>query len=140
MNYQEKTILIALPLDFIIFGAYSIWLIPQLLNEGIEGIDYRGPVILALVASVLLTIISQILLASFNHKQANLEDVRDKEIRRRASGYTLAFLAAPYLVGLILAIAEADYFYIVHVMLFGGVLADIVTSLAQLRFYRKGIN
>ena len=78
MNYQEKTILIALPLDFIIFGAYSIWLIPQLLNEGIEGIDYRGPVILALVASVLLTIISQILLASFNHKQANLEDVRDK--------------------------------------------------------------
>jgi len=139
MNYQEKTILIALPLDFIIFGAYGIWLIPQL-SEGIENIDYRTPVILALVASVLLTIISQILLASFDHKQANVEDVRDKEIRRRANGYTLAFLAAPYLFGLILAIAEADYFYIVHVMLFGGVLADIVTSLAQLRFYRRGIN
>jgi len=139
MNYQEKTILIALPLDFIIFGAYGIWLIPQL-SEGIVNIDYRTPVILALVASVLLTIISQILLASFDHKQANVEDVRDKEIRRRANGYTLAFLAAPYLFGLILAIAEADYFYIVHVMLFGGVLADIVTSLAQLRFYRRGIN
>ena len=139
MNYQEKTILIALPLDFIIFGAYGIWLIPQL-SEGIENIDYRTPVIFALVASVLLTIISQILLASFDHKQANVEDVRDKEIRRRANGYTLAFLAAPYLFGLILAIAEADYFYIVHVMLFGGVLADIVTSLAQLRFYRRGIN
>jgi len=139
MNYQEKTILIALPLDFIIFGAYAIWLIPQL-SGGVENIDYRTPVILALVASVLLTIISQILLASFDHKQANVEDVRDKEIRRRTNGYTLAFLAAPYLFGLILAIAEADYFYIVHVMLFGGVLADIVTSLAQLRFYRRGIN
>lgn len=138
MHFQEKSALANLLVDLLLFFGYGSWLLIQLTKVSPEELDYKWVVLFAILASVVATIASQIALAVFDYKNAK-EDVMDRAIRGKANAFTLGFLVVPYFFGLALALFEAPYFQIVHLMFFGGTLASIVTSIARIWYYRRGI-
>lgn len=139
MSYQEKSILLGIPVELAIVLGYTIWLVDQLQSSTREGLDYAWTLIAIIGIGVIANIALQIVLASVLHKQANLEDVRDREIKSRANSITLFFLAIPFFLAIGLAMREAPYFDIAHVLYYGGALASFVNSLARLTYYRRGI-
>lgn len=139
MSYQEKSILLGLPVDLAIVLGYAVWLLLQLQDYARENLDYAWTLITMIGLGVVANVALQIVLASILHKQANLEDVRDREIKSRANSITLFFLAIPFFLAIGLGMVEAPYFDIVHVLYFGGALASAVNSLTKLYFYRRGL-
>ena len=139
MSFQEKSVWISLPVDLWLLLGYVVWLQLQLQTQSAETLDYKWVLIGFIAAGVVLNITLQIVLASILHKQAKLEDVRDREIRSKSNSITLFMLAVPFFIAIGLAMVEASYFNIVHVLYFGGALAGLVNSVTRLFFYRRGI-
>lgn len=139
MSFQEKSVWISLPVDLGLVLGYVVWLQLQLQTQSAETLDYKWVLIGFIAAGVVLNITLQIVLASILHKQAKLEDVRDREIRSKSNSITLFMLGVPFFLAIGLAMVEASYFSIVHVLYFGGGLAGLVNSVTRLYFYRRGI-
>jgi len=139
MSFQEKSVWISLPVDIGLVLGYLVWLQLQLQTQSAETLDYKWVLIGFIAAGVVLNITLQIVLASILHKQAKLEDVRDREIKSKSNSITLFMLAVPFFLAIGLAMVEASYFNIVHVLYFGGGLAGLVNSVSRLFFYRRGI-
>lgn len=139
MSFQEKSVWISLPVDLGLVLGYVVWLQLQLQTQSAETLDYKWVLIGFMAAGVVLNITLQIVLASILHKQAKLEDVRDREIRSKSNSITLFMLGVPFFLAIGLAMVEASYFSIVHVLYFGGGLAGLVNSVTRLYFYRRGI-
>lgn len=139
MSYQEKTIWLGLPIDLALLLGYSGWLLVQLQSTSAEAIDYKWVLIWVLIAGVVLSIISQIILAVILHKQANLEDVRDKEIRLRANSATLYFISIPFFLAIVFALQDVSNFQLVHLLYLGGSIANVLNSAVRLHYYRRGL-
>ncbi len=139
MSFQEKSVWISLPVDIGLVLGYLVWLQLQLQTQSAEDLDYKWVLIGFIAAGVVLNITLQIVLASILHKQAKLEDVRDREIKSKSNSVTLFMLGVPFFLAIGLAMVEASYFNIVHVLYFGGALAGLVNSVTRLFFYRRGI-
>ena len=139
MSFQEKSVWISLPVDIGLVLGYLVWLQLQLQTQSAETLDYKWVLIGFIAAGVVLNITLQIVLASILHKQAKLEDVRDREIKSKSNSITLFMLGVPFFLAIGLAMVEASYFNIVHVLYFGGGLAGLVNSVTRLYFYRRGI-
>lgn len=139
MSFQEKSVWISLPVDIGLVLGYLVWLQLQLQTQSAETLDYKWVLIGFIAAGVVLNITLQIVLASILHKQAKLEDVRDREIKSKSNSVTLFMLGVPFFLAIGLAMVEASYFNIVHVLYFGGALAGLVNSVTRLFFYRRGI-
>ena len=139
MSFQEKSVWISLPVDLGLLLGYVVWLQLQLQTQSAETLDYKWVLIGFIAAGVVLNITLQIVLASILHKQAKLEDVRDREIKSKSNSITLFMLGVPFFLAIGLAMVEASYFNIVHVLYFGGGLAGLVNSVTRLYFYRRGI-
>lgn len=139
MSYQEKSVLAGLPVDFALVIGYTAWLLSQLQWTAREDLDYAWTLIGFIGLGVVINIGLQIILAGILHRQANLEDVRDREISARANSITLFFLAVPFFLAIGLGMVQASYFDIVHVLYFGGAMAGMVNSVTKLYYYRRGI-
>jgi hypothetical protein len=139
MSYQEKSILLGLPVDFALVLGYTIWLLGQLQQTSRNSVDYGWTLIGFIALGAVINIAVQIVLAIVLHRQANLEDVRDREIKAKANSITLFFLGAPFFLAIGLGIVQADYFDIVHVLYYGGALATMVNSFSRLYYYRRGM-
>lgn len=139
MSFQEKSVWISLPVDIGLVLGYLVWLQLQLQTQSAEDLDYKWVLIGFIAVGVVLNITLQIVLASILHKQAKLEDVRDREIKSKSNSVTLFMLGVPFFLAIGLAMVEASYFNIVHVLYFGGALAGLVNSVTRLFFYRRGI-
>lgn len=139
MSYQEKSILLGLPVDFALVLGYTIWLLGQLQQSSRDSLNYGWTLIGFIGLGVVINITLQIVLAIILHRQANLEDVRDREIKAKANSITLFFLGVPFFLAIGLGIVQASYFDIVHVLYYGGALAGMVNSLSRLYYYRRGM-
>lgn len=139
MSYQEKSILLGLPVDIALVLGYTVWLLGQLQQSSKDSLNYGWTLIAFIGLGVVINITLQIVLAIILHRQANLEDVRDREIKAKANSITLFFLGVPFFLAIGLGIVQASYFDIVHVLYFGGALASVVNSLSRLYYYRRGM-
>lgn len=139
MSYQEKSILLGLPVDIALVLGYTIWLLGQLQQSSKDSLNYGWTLIAFICLGVVINITLQIVLAIILHRQANLEDVRDREIKAKANSITLFFLGVPFFFAIGLGIVQASYFDIVHVLYYGGALAGVVNSFSRLFYYRRGM-
>lgn len=108
-------------------------------RQDVAEIAYRGMLLATVLALGFLAIISHIVIAVVNPKDAETADVRDREINRfgeYVGGYVLGAAAFPALV---MAVLETDHFWIANVILAGMVLSELVSLGTRLVLYRRGI-
>jgi len=66
-------------------------------------------------------------------------DERDREIERFGTNVGQAFLVIGGLAGLLMALAEWDWFWIANALYFGFVLSAILEGVAEVVAYRRGL-
>ena len=139
MAKEEKTAWIML---VVTIGAYAIYL--ELLfssagNGSLRETPYRDLMLWTIVGSIAANIILSILASVVSHQDDHKKDQRDREIYRFAEYVGQAFIVIGGVSVLLMAMYKFDYFWIANVIYLGFVLSAILSSIAKIMMYRRGV-
>ena len=149
MPFEEKMTWVSLVVAVAVPIWYFATMIGRLQNTAAADVAFQKPLIIAIVASVVLTVVGAILMSLGTSVSAvargrkpedeiDRKDERDKTISRRGDlvGY---YVASAGMVGvLVLTMLEADYFWIAGALYLSFVVATVVSSVVKLVAYHRG--
>lgn len=139
MAFEEKMAWVTLVSITLVYGAY-FWIIADLVStEPIAEIGYQGLMIATVVGVVFLAVAGSIVVALSNPKRADEHDERDKSIARRAGSISGIVLGAGVFIPLVLAMADAESFWIAQAILAALVVSQIAEDSIRIYFYRRGV-
>jgi hypothetical protein len=149
MSFEEKITWVNATTTVIVVLVYA-WIVGgQLGSTPVADISYQGPMIVAAVAMIVLTIIGAILTAIGTAISAEItgegsvdeidrSDERDKSISRRGDLVGDYVLSVLMFVALAITMLEVPYFWIANAMFAGFVIAGLTSSAVKLVAYRRG--
>ncbi len=138
MPFQEKSAIATLGALLLVYGAYFA-IVGRWLAAGPVGEIAYQPLMLAAVAVlVIFAVVSQVLIAIVNPKEASAYDERDRLIDLRSERVGGYVLAVGVFFGLVLAMGEIEHFYIAQTLLLALVLAQISDESTKVFLYRRG--
>lgn len=139
MSFHEKSAWAMFAIMLTVYGWYFAILFGRLSDQDLAEIAYRGMLLATVLALGFLAIISHIVLAVTNPKDAVTADVRDREINRFGEYVGGYVLGAAAFFALVMAVLETDHFWIANVILAGMVLSELVSLGTRVVLYRRGI-
>jgi hypothetical protein len=138
MSYEEKGQLVYLAATTIGYGAYLLLLLGQAGTTPLTEIDYQPILVGTIVAAIAGSIIGRIAIEMIRPSDTYREDVRDRDIGRFGE-YVAGIVLGIGMVGpFILALIEADHFWIANAMYLVFVAQAIVGAVIKLVAYRRG--
>jgi hypothetical protein len=114
---------------------YAVLIVPLALNEPIVDLDWVQPMLLAIGGFVVANVVGNVVAAMTNPTEADQHDVRDTEIDRFGERIGSWAIAAGAIIGLVLAMAEADPFWIANAIVLGFLAGAIVSAAAKIAAY-----
>lgn len=149
MPFEEKMTWVSLFVAIAVPIWYFATMLGRLRTAAAAAIDFQTTLIIAIVASVVLTVVGAIVMSIGTSVSAaargrkpedeiDRKDERDKTISRRGDlvGY---YVASAGMVGvLVLTMLEADYFWIAGALYLSFAVATIVSSVVKLVTYHRG--
>lgn len=139
MAKEEKTAWIML---LVTIGAYAIYLellFSRVGNGSLVETPYRDLMLWTIVGSIAANIVLSILVSIVSHRDGHKKDQRDREIYRFAEYAGQAFIVIGGVSALLMATYKFDYFWIANVIYLGFVLSAILSSIAKIMMYRRGV-
>ena len=141
MSAQEKNAWI---LGIIAVAGYGVYL-ALLSGSGSGAVTERpyAPILLwtigiGIVAGIVINIIVGIVSGMFR-RDAGRIDQRDRQIARFGDQVGQSFVVIGGVAALLLAIVEADHFWIANVIYLGFVLSAVLGSITKIVGYRRGL-
>jgi hypothetical protein len=138
MAHQEKRAWIMLVVAVVAYAAYVVVVLTRAQGSSITEVAYAAvliaSIVLAIAANILLDIVTSIGTPRSEYKA----DARDKEIARIGDLTGQSFLVIGALVGMGLAMLEADSFWVANVIYLGFVLSAVLGSATKIAGYRGG--
>jgi hypothetical protein len=138
MSFEEKgtwvyaVMALALP---VIYFATIFGMLPTV---AVTEIDYQGPLLAAIGATIALSIVGMIGIGIASPREAGTSDQRDKEINRLGEYVGGTVLAFGMIVPFGLAMAEVPHFWIANAMYLTFSVAALVGTTVKLVIYRRG--
>ena len=136
MAFQEKR---AWVMALVSVAAYAAYLVVVLGDRG-TGTVADSPYVAALLwtvgAAIAANIVLQIPLAMTAPRDAGAKDERDREINRFGEYVGQSFLVIGGVGALVLAMVEADHFWIANASYLAFVLSAVLSSVAKIAAYR----
>lgn len=139
MGYKERGTWIDLIVALGVFVNYIRELYVLQLNGPLTEVAFQGPMLRAIVISVVATIVLQILYGILSGNTGSQEDIRDRQISRFGDWVSLFPLAAGSLTGLILAMYGQHHFWIANAIYAGFFISSMTGSITRLIVYRRGL-
>ena len=139
MAFQEKSNWVVLIVGVPTLLLYLIVVVPQVVSQPLEEVDWVPPMLVAIVGFIVANILGNIVAAISNPREADQSDERDREIDHVGERVGTWLIAAGSFAGLVLAMADADPFWIANVIYLGFVLSAVVGSAAKVVAYRRGL-
>lgn len=149
MPFEEKTSWVSGLVAVVVAGAYASVVVPHIGGGSVSAIAYQRPMLIAIGAMIVMTIIVTILMAIGTAVTAQITgdgspddvgrtDERDKDINRRGEliGYYVSSIGM--LAALALAMLEADHFWIANAIFAGFMISSVVGSAYKVFLYRRG--
>jgi hypothetical protein len=139
MSTEEKHTWIYAIVSPITYLVYLGIVISRAQGTPVAEVAYVRPLIWTLVATIAAVIVSRIILAIIWQKdEERSPDERDREVTRFGdrAGLTVGGLGS--LAGLILAMVEADHFWIANALYLGCFLGGFVGAVVKIVVYRTG--
>jgi hypothetical protein len=137
VSYEEKRTWIYLVTSA---GAYAVYLalvIPRLGHAPVGHVPYVATLFWTTIASIVASVVGGML---FQGPRADRRaDVRDREINRFGEYTTRWFVVGGAAIGMLMAMARWDHFWIANVIYLGFVLWAVVGSAVKLVAYRRGL-
>ena len=154
MTMNERTVWAYLVVVVLTSGAYITLMVSRLLSQPAEEISWIVPMLwtigASVVGSILFAIVGAVVgavrvaQAAKGHPAredldlAYSSDVRDAEIDRRGGRASLGVLGASMVGALVLAMLDADTFWIGNLLFVFGTAGALVETTTKIRLYRRG--
>lgn len=140
MSYEEKGTWVYLAVSVAGYGVYLSLLLPQLASGvAVEDVDYVAPMLWTIGGAIVAAIVGRILVEIVFPSESTKGDVRDREIDRLGTRVGGSFVVIGALGALVLAMLEADWFWIANVVYLCFVLSALLESITRLVAYRRGV-
>jgi hypothetical protein len=140
MSYEEKGTWVYLVIAVVGYTVYLSLLLPQLIGGvPVADVDYVPIMLWTIGGAIVVTIVLRILVEIVFPSESTKGDVRDKEIDRLGTRVGSSFVVIGALGALVLAMLEADWFWIANVIYLCFVLSALLESITRLVAYRRGV-
>jgi hypothetical protein len=138
MSYEEKGQVVYLGVTTTAYAAYLFLILPQLSTTPLNEINYQPILLATILVAIVAAIVGRIAVEMIRPSDMVREDVRDRDIGRFGEYVAGLVLGIGMVVPFLLALAEADYFWIANAMYLVFVLQAIVGAIIKLVAYRRG--
>ena len=138
MSFEEKNTWVYALVTVVAFAVYLVIILRRAQGIPLAEVPYVGAMLWTIGGAIAASIAGRILIAVAWPKDADKKDERDKEIYRFGEYVGQSFVVIGALAALILAIAEADHFWIANAIYLAFVLSALLGSTARIFAYRRG--
>ncbi|MFF1574211.1 hypothetical protein ACFVWR_15825 [Leifsonia sp. NPDC058292] len=139
MPYQEKNAWAFLVIAVVAYAVYVAVVLSRAAGAPLVEVDYAPALLWTVGGAIVAGILAGIIVSIGSPKPAERTDRRDKQIAWFGERVGQSFLVIGGVVALLLALVEADYFWIANVVYLAFVLSAVVGSVAKLVAYRVGM-
>jgi hypothetical protein len=136
MAFMEKSNWVVLIVAAPTLLVYVALVVPQLLAKSVSEVAWVQPMILAIVGFTVANVLGNVVAAASNPREADREDQRDREISHYGERLGNWLVIVGSIAALVMAMADADHFWIANAIFLGGMAATIVSSVAKIGAYR----
>lgn len=138
MSYEEKGTWQYLLISLAGYVVYLALVLPRLAETPVGDVDYFQPMLWTIVGAIVGAIVLRIVLEIVWPSDEHRGDQRDRDISRAGDRVGYAFVVAGAIGALVLAWAEADWFWIANAIYLGFVLMALASATVKLVAYRRG--
>jgi len=148
MPFEEKVTWVSLVVMGVVPVAYFATMLGRLGDTSAADISYQWPLLIAIGASIVLTIVGSILAGIGSGISAELHgrsasgdlgtDERDKQISRHGDRIGFSVSSVGMVGVLALTMLEYEYFWIASALYLSFVVGTLVSSVVKLVAYRRG--
>lgn len=138
MSFEEKGAWVYGGIAVLGYLTYIVLLLAQSGGEPLADAAYATPMLATIGGAIVVGIVANILLGIASPKEREKKDLRDRQIYRFGEYTGRALIVAGAVSALILAMFEADYFWISNVIYLAFVLSAVASTIARLVAYRRG--
>lgn len=138
MSFEEKSAWI---MGAVAIGSYAVYLAVVLglaASMPLVEVPYVGPLLWTVGGSIAASIALHVFPGILSPRDAGRKDQRDREIYRFGEYIGQSFVVVGGVAALLLALMEADHFWIANVIYLTFVLSAVLGSVAKLVAYRRG--
>lgn len=138
MSFEEKNVWIFAVVTVGAFGTYVVTILGRAQGTPLTEVPYVGAMLWTIGGAIAAAILGRIVVAIAWPRDADKSDQRDKEINRFGDYVGQSFVGVGAVAALVLAMAEADYFWIANAVYLAFVLSALLGSAAKIVAYRRG--
>jgi len=139
MTFEEKTVYGYAVITFCSYAIYLGLVLSRIGDGALADVRYIPILLWTAGGSIVASIINCIIVAVLTPKECWKKDIRDREISRFGDYMGQSFLCIGGLGALILAMFEADHFWIANAIYLGFTLSGLLGSVAKIGAYRWGM-
>jgi len=139
MTQEERNVWVFSLVTVVSFVTYVVVIASRAQDVPLVDVAYVAPMLWTIGGAILVSIVATIVVSLVWRADIGHKDERDKEINRIGEYTGQSFLVIGGLAGLILAMLEADWFWIANAIYLGFVLSAMLGSLTKIVLYRRGL-
>jgi hypothetical protein len=136
MPFEERRAWSMLTVSAVVYLAYFAVILGRANGQSLTEVSYESTMLWSIGVAIVANMVVSMLIAS--PRDGDKRDQRDREINRFGEHIGQSFLVIGGVAGLLLALAEADYFWIANVICLTFFLSAVFGSVAELFAYRRG--
>ncbi|MGW6917748.1 hypothetical protein ACWGB8_28550 [Kitasatospora sp. NPDC054939] len=140
MALEEKSAWIMLVVTIASYGAYLAVVLGGSADGPLAGAPYVAALLWTVGAAIAASIVLHIAASLLWPAEAAVRDQRDREIHRFSEYVAKSFVVLGGVAALVLAMVEADRFWIANVLYLGFALSALLGSVAKIAAYRLGFH
>ena len=137
MSYEERNVWVSSIVSVLAYTAYVVVVLSRARDTPLTEVDYAAPLLWSIGGAIVAGIVGSIGVGLANRRDGHLTDQRDKEINRLGERTGNSFVVIGSLAAMVLALLEADWFWIANVVYLCFVLSAILGSVTKLVAYRR---
>ena len=135
MTFLEKSNWVVLVVAVPTLLLYVAMVVPQVLGKPIAEVSWVQPMTFAIVGFIVANILGNVVAAATNPREADKNDQRDREIDHYGERVGNWLIIVGSIAALVLAMTEADHFWIANAIFLGGIAGALLSSLTKIAAY-----
>ncbi|MET9596204.1 MULTISPECIES: hypothetical protein [unclassified Streptomyces] len=140
MAVEEKRAWIMIVVTIVSYGAYLAVVLGRSDSGPLAEQPYAAALLWSVGGAIVASIALHIAVTLISPEDGRTKDQRDREIHRFGEHIGQSFVAIGAVAGMLLAMAEADQFWIANAIFLGFVLSALLASMAKIASYRLGFH
>ena len=138
MTLEERRSWLFLIVALVGYGVYVATVLTGAASAPLADLDYVPAMLISIAAAIVVAIVGNIALGALTPRGEQARDVRDCDIARLGDRVGQAFVVIGALAALLLAIVEAQHFFIANAVYLCFVLSAVLGSVTRVVVYRRG--